>query len=133
MVQRLNEEWYKLLMVNMFFWGGLNFCLFHIHFLLKDLSLIEWSYCWVKFINLKAFILKQIKLEIFYSFILREYLYVFIRFKANSWLPFYVFGLQWRNLCLIYKDYIIRNKFRRPTPAINTVQNLATADWFTCF
>lgn len=92
MVQRLNEEWYKLLMVNMFFFGGgLNFCLFHIHFLLKDLSLIEWSYCWVKFINLKAFILKQIKLEIFYSFILREYLYVFIRFKANSWLPLDVF------------------------------------------
>lgn len=83
MVQRLNEEWYKLLMINMFFWGGLNFCLFHIHFLLKDFSLIE---C-----NLEAFILKQIKLEIFYSFILREYLYIFIRFKANSWLPLYVF------------------------------------------
>lgn len=78
MVQRLNEEWYKLLMVNMvFFGGGLNFCLFHIHFLLKDLSLIEWSYCWVKFINLKAFILKQIKLEIFYSFIFRESIFTY--------------------------------------------------------
>lgn len=75
MVQRLNEEWYKLLMVNG--WGGLNFCLFHIHFLLKDLSLIEWSYCWVKFINLKAFILKQIKLEIFYSFIFRESIFTY--------------------------------------------------------